>query len=110
VELALVRPGELTLRAAGPDRPLLGVQDVDGVLTRWLRDASASAVRIRPDRIVRAGIPRRRGTDWMVRNRRRVVSDAALAQAGAVSRDRRTTSMSRSSTSAGCGAIRHSQP
>ena len=109
-ELALVRPRELTLRAAGPDRPLLGVQDVDGVLTRWLRDASASAVRIRPDRIVRAGIPRRRGADWMVRNRRRVVSDAALAQAGAVSRDRRTTSMSRSSTSAGCGAIRHSQP
>jgi 3-(3-hydroxy-phenyl)propionate hydroxylase len=61
VELALVRPGELTLHPAGPDRPPLRVVDADGVLTRWLMDASASAVRIRPDRIVRVGIPRRRG-------------------------------------------------
>jgi 3-(3-hydroxy-phenyl)propionate hydroxylase len=60
-ELALAGPRELTLRSAGPDRAPLRVQDVDGVLTRWLRDASASAVRIRPDRIVRAGFPRRHG-------------------------------------------------
>jgi 3-(3-hydroxy-phenyl)propionate hydroxylase len=57
-ELALVRPGELTLRPAGADRPILRVQDGDGVLTAWLTDAAASAVLIRPDRIVRAVSPR----------------------------------------------------
>jgi 3-(3-hydroxy-phenyl)propionate hydroxylase len=54
-ELALVAPGELTLNTDGG--PLLRLQDGDGVLTRWLGDASASAVRIRPDRIVRAALP-----------------------------------------------------
>jgi 3-(3-hydroxy-phenyl)propionate hydroxylase len=57
-ELALVAPGELTLNTDGG--PLLRLQDDDGVLTRWLGDASASAVRIRPDRIVRAARSRAR--------------------------------------------------
>ncbi|TFV82805.1 bifunctional 3-(3-hydroxy-phenyl)propionate/3-hydroxycinnamic acid hydroxylase [Blastococcus sp. CT_GayMR16] len=51
-ELALVRPGELTLRVAG--RPPVQVQDDGGALTSWLTGASASAAQIRPDRIVRA--------------------------------------------------------
>jgi 3-(3-hydroxy-phenyl)propionate hydroxylase len=59
-DLTLVGSRQLTLRSVGPDRPQLRVQDVDGVLTSWLGDASASAVRIRPDRIVRAALPRRR--------------------------------------------------
>jgi 3-(3-hydroxy-phenyl)propionate hydroxylase len=59
-ELALVGPRELTLRRDGRDQPLLRVQDGDGVLTSWLRDGAASAVRIRPDRIVRSGTARRR--------------------------------------------------
>jgi hypothetical protein len=53
-----VAPGELTLNTDGG--PLLRLQDDDGVLTRWLGDASASAVRIRPDRIVRAARSRAR--------------------------------------------------
>ena len=57
VELALGAPGEVTLTAI--DGTVLRVQDGDGVLTRWLGDASASAVRIRPDRIVRAALPLR---------------------------------------------------
>jgi len=57
VELALAGPGELTLTAV--DGTLLRVLDGDAVLTRWLTDASASAVRIRPDRIVRAALPLR---------------------------------------------------
>jgi 3-(3-hydroxy-phenyl)propionate hydroxylase len=56
-ELALVAPGELTLNTDGG--PLVRLQDGDGVLTSWLGDASASAVRIRPDRIVRAARPLR---------------------------------------------------
>jgi 3-(3-hydroxy-phenyl)propionate hydroxylase len=56
-ELALAAPGELTLRTDGG--PLLRLQDGAGVLTSWLGDAAASAVRIRPDRIVRAARPLR---------------------------------------------------
>jgi 3-(3-hydroxy-phenyl)propionate hydroxylase len=59
-DLVLVRPGELTLCAVAPDGSLLRVQDGDRVLTRWLTDAAASAVRIRPDRIVGAAVPRRK--------------------------------------------------
>ncbi|MCW2703114.1 MAG: Monooxygenase, FAD-binding [Blastococcus sp.] len=59
--LALAGPDDLTLRPVGRDRPLLRVHDGDGVLTRWLEGASASGARIRPDRIVRAAVPRRRG-------------------------------------------------
>ena len=58
-DLTLVGPGELTLTAAGG--PVLRVQDGDGVLTTWLDGAAATAVRIRPDRIVGAVVPRRRG-------------------------------------------------
>jgi 3-(3-hydroxy-phenyl)propionate hydroxylase len=58
-ELALVGAGLLTLSAA--DRPALRVQEGDGVLAKWLTDASAVSVRIRPDRIVRAAVPRHRG-------------------------------------------------
>ena len=49
-------PGELTLSAAGG--PVLRVEDGDGVLTSWLGGASATAVRIRPDRIVGAVVRR----------------------------------------------------
>ncbi len=59
-ELTLLRSGELTLRPVGVGGGGLRVQDGDGVLTTWLNGASASAVEIRPDRIVRAARPRRR--------------------------------------------------
>jgi 3-(3-hydroxy-phenyl)propionate hydroxylase len=50
--LRLVAPGRLAVRPA--DGREIEVADVDGVLTGWLRRGRATAVVVRPDRIVRS--------------------------------------------------------
>jgi 3-(3-hydroxy-phenyl)propionate hydroxylase len=55
VELRSSGPGLVVRRADGAEIP---VEDPSGTLDSWLRHGRASGVRIRPDRMVRSGLPR----------------------------------------------------